>query len=331
MIDLDGISVVIPNYNGELLLPQILPPALAALQKTGLPFEVIVADDASTDASVTLLKQQFSAIKVIVAEKNKGFSVTANSGIYAAKFSWVLLLNSDVKLEQDYFLPLIKYTNQEKIFGVMGRIIGWQDEKIQDGAKFPLFHGAKIKTSENYILANADRMKEGLYTMYLSGANAFFNKKKFVACGGFNEMFSPYYAEDAELSIRAWRLGFTCLYEHNAVCRHKVSSTIKGASRQKQINIIYNRNKMYLHAIHLELPKIIFWFFQTAIEAVLRIFLLQFGYIQSFFHFLKNSKKVYSSRKKIKHLATQKLLSLQEVTNKIYKAVEGEELIRFKS
>ncbi|MFM8710279.1 MAG: glycosyltransferase family 2 protein, partial [Sphingomonadales bacterium] len=76
----EGISVVIPNYNGRSLLPSVLPPALAALQRTRLAFEIIVADDASSDDSVGWLASNYSEIKVVVATQNAGFSATANRG-----------------------------------------------------------------------------------------------------------------------------------------------------------------------------------------------------------------------------------------------------------
>lgn len=328
----DGISVVIPNYNGAVLLPQTLPLAIAALKETGLPYEIIVSDDCSTDDSVRMLQKEFPGIKCIINQQNSGFSITSNKGIHAAAYNWVLLLNSDVKLEQDYFQPLLKYSGREDVFGVMGRIIGWEDEKIQDGAKYPLFHGVKIKTSENYLLADTQKMKDGLYTMYVSGANAFINKNIFLAIGGFNELFSPFYAEDTELSIRAWRLGYSCLYDHFAVCRHRTSSTIATSRRKKQINMIYNRNKMYLHAIHLDFPQITFWFLQMLAEVFMRLIFLQFDYIKSFLLFIKNYEQVIKSRKQLRrNFPFGRLIPLKIISKKIADAVHGENLIRFKS
>jgi GT2 family glycosyltransferase len=220
MSAITGISVIIPNYNGELLLPQVLPTVYTALNNSGFPSEIIIVDDCSADGSLQLLKEKFPAVKVLQNEVNSGFSITSNRGIRAAIHDWVLLLNSDVKLEPDYFKSLLKYTNRDNIFGIMGRIVGWEVEKIQDGAKYPFFHGIKIKTSGNYLLKDEKEMENGLFTMYLSGANAFMNKKHFMAIGGFNELFSPFYVEDFELSLRAWRLGYECYYDHCAICRN---------------------------------------------------------------------------------------------------------------
>lgn len=326
-----GISVVIPNYNGSILLPQVLPTVFVALKNTGMPFEIVVVDDCSVDGSVQLLEEKFPEVKIIQNQINSGFSVTSNKGISSSKYDWLLLLNSDVKLEPGYFKSLIKYTERNNVFGVMGRIIGWDDDKIQDGAKYPFFHGVKIKTSGNYLLENKALMADGLYSMYLSGANAFINKKAFLSIGGFNELFSPFYVEDFELSLRAWRLGFECYYDYNAICRHRTSSTVVNDYKKKEIKKIYNRNKMFLHAIHLSTSKRFLWFLQMAMEGIFHFITLKWSYISAMFLFLNNYKRVITSRKLMMQKAKdRKLLPVKEVVDKILNSINGKEVDLFK-
>lgn len=325
-----GISVVIPNYNGLSLLPQVLPTVLDALQQTEIASEIIVVDDFSTDESFEFVKNNFPGVTILKNEINSGFSVTANKGIYSAKYDWVLLLNSDVKLEPDYFSHLFKYTSRSNVFGVMGRIIGWDDEKIQDGAKYPFFHGVKIKTSGNYLLTNEAAMNSGLYSMYLSGANAFINKNIFLEIGGFNELFSPFYVEDFELSLRAWRLGYKCFFDYNAICRHRTSATINSSNKKKSIKTIYNRNKMYLHAIHLKQGKRTLWFIQLFLEGLVHLVTFKWSYLKSMVLFFNSYKRVQACRKELNEKAfNKKLLSVDEVVHEILKSIEGKEIIRF--
>src|ERR1700677_2893978 len=93
-----GISVVIPNFNGVKLFPYTIHTVLEALENSGKPSEIIVVDDCSTDDSVAYLQQSFPQIKIILGSSNKGFSQSANTGLEAAQYDKVLLLNSDVKL-----------------------------------------------------------------------------------------------------------------------------------------------------------------------------------------------------------------------------------------
>ena len=325
-----GISVVIPNYNGLKFFPETLPTVFTALKKTGLPWQIVVADDCSTDGSVHFLETNYPEIKIISTGINSGFAATANMGIYASQFDWVLLLNNDVKLDAGYFLPQLGYLQKEDTFGVMGKIIGWDNDVVQDGAKYPSFHGVKIKTAGNYVLKHQEEMKNGLYSMYLSGANALIRKTIFLEIGGFDELFSPFYVEDYELSLRAWRLGYKCYYEDRAVCRHKTSATIKSKSRKYEIEKIYNRNKMYLHGIHLPPADRYAYYGQLFFETVARMLTGRFAFVQSLFLFIRNYKRVRTSRKRFYEKGKKiKLLSVREVADAVLIPLKNKEIIRF--
>src|SRR5215813_5663887 len=190
-----GISVVIPNYNGRYLLEEIMPSVLEALNNSMLPFEIIVSDDKSTDDSITFLQSTYPQVKIIANQINLGFAPAINKGIFNSQYSHLLLLNSDVKLTPNFFSELLRYFDKEDTFGVMSRIIGWDNDQVQDGGKYPSFHGVKIKTSGNYVPVD-ERPGQWLYSMYLSGANAFVDRKKIIHLGAFDELFAPLYVED---------------------------------------------------------------------------------------------------------------------------------------
>ena len=325
-----GISVVIPNYNGSRLLPQILPTVYAALDHLKMPYEIVIADDCSTDDTINYLNQHFPKVRIVSNSKNSGFSVTANNGIRHAHYELVLLLNSDVKLEQDYFAHLISYFSSKDTFGVMGRIVGWDDDQIQDGAKYPSFHNAKIKTSMNYLLEDAHEMHKGLFTIYLSGANALIDRTKFLYIGGFNEMFSPFYVEDYELSLRAWRMGYTCYYEHRAVCRHQTSTTIRTRNRKSYIKMISNRNKWFLHAIHLETIRRIVWMIQLLPEILVQSLLMKTYYLKAFRLFIAAGSAIKKSRQELEVKSGGKLLSVEEVVKKIRMSIRNKKAIFFR-
>ncbi len=325
-----SISVIIPNYNGIVLLPQILPPLFDALNFTKLVYEVIISDDCSTDESVVLIETHYPQIKLIKANTNKGFSPTINKGIFVAKYELILLLNSDVKLTEDYFVNLLSYFDNDDTFGVMGRIIGWDDDIIQDGGKYPSFHGAKIKTSRNYIPLES-KAGDRLYSMYLSGANALVSRQKIIELGGFDELFAPFYVEDFELSLRAWRLGWKCYYEHNAICRHQTSVTIKSISSKNNTRKIYYRNKMFLHAIHLKGLCLVLWFLQLVPETIIHLITGRLWYFASLKMFITSFSKINNSKFFFKKLAMkeQKTISLNEVVKSIQLSLANKMINKF--
>lgn len=244
-----SISVVIPNYNGKHLLEANIPSVLEALRFTEAEKEIIVIDDASTDSSVQFMKQHYPNIQLTVNETNQGFSPTINKGIFAAKHQLVLCLNSDVELSPDYFKHQLKYFEKADTFGVMGKIIDQADKHLQDAGKYPKISFKGIKGSYNYI-PNSLPTEMWLPTFFLSGANALIDRKKLIELGGFNELFAPFYFEDADLGIRAWRIGWKCYFEPQAVCMHALSSTIKKLQSDK-VKTIIERNRILFNYLHL--------------------------------------------------------------------------------
>jgi GT2 family glycosyltransferase len=324
-----GISVVIPNYNGLALLQEILPAVYCAVDRTGLPFEIIVSDDCSSDNSILFLKEKHPDIVVLESEVNQGFSPTINKGIFKARYSHLLLLNSDVKLHPDYLVRLLRYFDKPDTFGVVGKVIGWDSDEILDGGKFPSFHGFKIKTAGNYLPVKKDP-EQWLYSMYLAGSNAFLDREKVVFLGGYNELFAPFYVEDYDLSLKAWRIGWKCYYDDNAVCRHKVSVSIRQSHRKKSIKVVYDRNKMFLHAIHLNFFRRLQWFVQFIFESFIHLFMLRFTWLKSLRLFILNYNRVVESRRSFfRKTNGRDVLTVNQVIHMVRTSLEQNEVTRF--
>jgi len=304
---------------------------LSVMKQTNLPFEIFIVDDCSTDGSIQYVKENFPEIKIIVNEVNKGFSPTINRGIFASHYELVLLLNSDIILTEGYFEHQLKYFHDKDTFGVMGRVVGWKDENVQDAARLPEFSGLKMKTSGNYLLH--EMHGQSLYTLYLSGANALVSRKKLLELGGFDEIFAPFYIEDCDLSFRAWRLGWKCYYENRAICRHKTSSSVKAKNKKDYVEVIYNRNKLFLHAIHMESYLLPFWFLQVSIEAFARVLIFRVSFVKALFLFLKEKNLWISSRKKFEALreARGESVSLFRISKGIQESLYKKKKIKFLS
>ena len=299
MLSKKSVSIVIPNYNGIDLLEKYLPHTFQAIGKSGVDYEMIIVDDCSTDDSVRWVRSNYPQVTILVNCANLGFSLTCNRGIGAARKELVLLLNSDVALSEDYFEKLWHYFDHKETFGVMGRIVNTQGE-IEDAARLLTFSGMKFKGTNFFFCEEKEKLTP---TAYLSGANALVRKEMLVKLGGFDEIFSPYYCEDVDLSFRAWRLGWKCYYEHDAICQHEVSKTIRSASSKNQrLSIVY-RNKFILHSIHLNGFRLILWFLQMIfIEVLFRLVVGKIWIIKSLGGFLQKRKAIIESRRNLKNL-----------------------------
>ncbi|MFN7793417.1 MAG: glycosyltransferase family 2 protein [Cyclobacteriaceae bacterium] len=291
-----SISVVLPNYNGRNLLAANLPSVYTALHKAGIDHEIIVVDDASTDESIIFLKENFEDVKVVAQKTNRGFSPTINKGIELATKDLVLLLNTDVSLLPDYFEHLFPYFDHPDTFGVCGRFIGLKYDKIQEAGKYPRFSGSKKMQPFNFYVTNPSTL---VTTLFLSGGGALVDREKLNMLGGFDEIYAPFYYEDTDLSVRAWRLGWRCYYEHNAVCRHPASTTINKFNKKRRIWITTQRNKLIFHSLHLNTQSKLFLYSRQAITLVIQAVALRWKYHIAFLNYLRKRSEIKKSKKRL--------------------------------
>lgn len=290
-----SISVVIPNYNGCGLLKANLPSVYKALQFCDAEYEIIVADDASKDDSVSFIEQNYPEIILIKGHKNLGFSENINRGLRQAKKDLVFALNSDVFLDEKYFVDQVAYFEDPKVFGVMGALYDPNSEYPVSLNLFTYqsFWGfIKMKNLEGY------RFDKSIPIFMLSGSNALIDRKKLVELDYFNTLFSPFYGEDLELSLRAGRLGWSCYYEPKSICYHQASSTINKFNKKKKVRNVARRNKLILHTLHLSgIQKSLFYLRMTT-DFLTRFLFLDFGYYVSFFEYLKKRKDIFKIKER---------------------------------
>lgn len=103
-------AVVILNWNGEKFLNQFLPVLLRNTQLPGV--DIYVADNASTDNSLSLIEEQFPTVKTLLLDKNYGFAGGYNKALAQINADYFVLLNSDVEVTENWLQPLLNYMNE---------------------------------------------------------------------------------------------------------------------------------------------------------------------------------------------------------------------------
>lgn len=99
-------AIVILNWNGQHMLHQYLPTVLKYSRDDA---DIIVADNASTDESLPMLRQDFPAVRVIRLDKNYGFAEGYNQALKNVNADYYVLLNSDVEVTHHWLTPLVEY------------------------------------------------------------------------------------------------------------------------------------------------------------------------------------------------------------------------------
>ena len=291
-----SISVILPNYTGRHLLEQNIPSLLEALD--GLEHEIIVIDDCSPDDSVQFLEETYPEIKVIESEINSGFSVTCNKGIHAAELELLCVVNTDVTFTPDYFTKLLPEFDDPDLFAVKGDIINY-DKSLEDAINtdrttriyykrgFLRFDTKTPLTSRTMIAGN------DTHIVFL-GCCFVCNRKMMLQLNGFDEIFSPFYWEDADLAQRALKNGFKLLYLPESRVYHKASSTIGNYRTYTSRRLVSNRNKFLFSWRHLGARKILLSHIPiTFLNLLFRWLVLDWKYYAAFFWALARKLKFY--------------------------------------
>lgn len=238
--DTSKASIIIPNWNGRELLEQCLPSVVEAVKSDGGDHEIIVVDNHSTDDSVSFIKSNFPQVKVLELDRNRGFAGGCNAGAMASKNNIIVFLNNDMIVERGFLRPLLDAFN-ETVFAVSAQIYFWDAEKRREetGQTRGFLRLGFLQVVHDEP-GNTDRVRPILYA---GGGSSAFDKKKFLALGGFDQLYQPFYWEDTDISYRAWKRGWRVLFEPRSVVHHKHRGTISKVYDKRFTDKAVNRNQ----------------------------------------------------------------------------------------
>jgi len=121
------IAIVILNWNGRSFLEKFLPFVTASVCAGA---EVIVADNASSDDSVSFLRERYPQLRVIEMDKNRGFSGGYNEALRHVDSDYYVLLNSDVEVKPGWLEPMIGLMESDPSIGAcQPKILMYADKR----------------------------------------------------------------------------------------------------------------------------------------------------------------------------------------------------------
>lgn len=239
-------TIVIPNYNGM----QYLEKCLQALHKKGNNAHILVVDNGSADDSKRYVKDNFPEVELLEFAENKGFCMAVNAGIKAARTPYVLLLNNDTEVKEEFVSNLeAALERSEKIFSVASKMLVMQQPEIIDGA-------GDLYCALGWAFARKKGKKS---------ASSMKARKVFAACGGasiyrkavFDEigLFDNHhfaYLEDMDIGYRAQIYGYENWYEPKAEVLH-AGSGFSGSRYNEFKTKLSSRNSIYIIAKNMPL------------------------------------------------------------------------------
>jgi len=297
------ISVIIPVYKNTDFFLKNLKRNLRFLENVEI---LIINDDPkkSIKKEIDTFKQK--NIFLIENKKNLGFGQSVNIGVKYARGDYLLLLNTDVILSnKNYSYALKHFNNNPNLFAVSfaqlernNKIVGKNIIYFKDG----LFCHQK-----------SDNLSFGL-NAWAEGGACLIDKKKFNYLGGFDNLYSPFYWEDVDLSYRAWKAGFQVLFDPKILVEHHHESTIGKYFKKNEIQTIAYRNQLIFNLKNITdfdlIVKFVFFFFKKLVIAIIKF---DFVYLKAVIFFILKIpliiiKKI--SNNKIYKKSDKKIISL---------------------
>jgi len=214
------ISIVILTHNSIEFIKACLDSVFA---QDDQGFEVIVVDNGSKDATVDLIKKNYTRVVLIENKENLGSCRARNQGIEISKGEWILTLDCDIILAKDFISQLIIKT--ETLPSDIGLI---QSKILKVDRKTIYSTGIFLSSIRRFYDIGKGKSDNGQFnaSKYIFGvcsAAALYRRQMFEEvkedAGYFDERFF-FLVEDVDLSWRAQRKGWRAIFYPNAICYH---------------------------------------------------------------------------------------------------------------
>ena len=261
---MSNIAVVILNWNGEAFLKRFLPFLISNTQVADT--EIIVADNASVDNSLQLLRENFPTVKTIVLDQNYGFAGGYNRALEQVDAKYFVLLNSDVEVTENWILPMFNYLEQNKdVAACQPKIKSIRDRNFFEhaGAAGGFIDYLGFPFCRGRVLSKVEEDKGQYDTIvdvfWASGACFMVRAELFKKLGGFDDVF---FAHMEEIDL-CWRLNsrghrIVCIPESTVY--HVGGGTLKSEHPYKTyLNFRNNLLMLYKNLPQKNLKEVLKW------------------------------------------------------------------------
>lgn len=298
---MNRIAIVILNWNGKELLKKFLPSVTTHSNREWA--DVIIADNASTDHSISFLKDNYPNLQRIQLDKNYGFAEGYNRALAQLPHSYFVLLNSDVEVTENWLdsiytqfekykdiaaaMPKIKAYHKKTDFEYAGAVGGFIDY-----LGYPFCRGRILDSIEK----DTGQYDKNIDIFWASGAAMFVRAEVYKQAGGLDSDFFAH-MEEIDLCWRIKNLGYRIICDTNSTVFHVGGATLPNHSSRKLF--LNFRNNLLMLYKNLPSHKLLFTFLARMIlDGVAAFKFLLSGEVSNFTAVFKAHMSFYSLLKK---------------------------------
>ncbi|MEK8179504.1 glycosyltransferase family 2 protein [Flavobacterium buctense] len=229
------IAVVILNWNGAKLLEQFLPSVVAYSEEA----KIYVADNASTDNSIEVIKTKFPQVTILQNDGNFGFANGYNVALQQVEEDYYALVNSDVEVTENWLAPILSIFDKESNIGIIQpKILDYKNKACFEYAGaaggfidqfgYPYCRGRIFETIEK----DNGQYDDETEIFWASGACLFIRKDIYRTLNGFDGDFFAH-QEEIDLCWRAFNLGYKAKFTPKSVVYHVGGATLNESNPRK--------------------------------------------------------------------------------------------------
>ena len=319
------VSIVIINYNGKDYLKKCVS---SILKNRYQNFEIIVVDNASSDGTAEMLKENFGALgrlKVISLDKNYGPSRARNEGVKISSGSIIGFLDNDTEVDPDWIINALKYfTNDEKVGALQCKLLLLEDPRKIDYAGEYISQLGFLVHVAPYGTQDSGQYDKNNEILAAKSAGMFIRKDVFDKIGGFDEDYFIF-VEETDLGWRVWLASHKIIFAFDSKVFHHFSATKLIVNKKFNNYLVrFHGTKNYIMTLYknlslgkmmIILPRHIFLWFGLAGYLFLK------GNFDSAGNILRaigwNLKNYPRNRRKRKKIQKERLISDKELFLKI--------------
>lgn len=229
------IAVVILNWNGVQLLEQFLPSVIQYSPEAS----IYVADNASTDRSISFVEEHFPAVKIVKNTGNYGYAKGYNEALQYIDAEIYALVNSDIEVTQNWLKPILDtFDNEVETAIIQPKILDFKNKDyfeyagaaggFLDKYGYPYCRGRIFDTIEK----DNGQYNDAREITWASGACFFIRSSVYHELKGFDDDFFAH-QEEIGLCWRAKNKGYIIKYNPNSVVYHVGGATLKQGNPKK--------------------------------------------------------------------------------------------------
>lgn len=210
------VSIIIPVYNQWNYTYSCL--ASIKENTADIPYEIIIADDMSTDETVNI-SQYVSNVVVARDGTNRGFLLNCKHAAQHARGKYIFFLNNDTNVQPNWLCSLVDLIESDESVGMVGSKLIYPDGRQQEAG------GIIWNDASGWNYGRLDDPEKAEYNYvkevdYISGAAILVRHDLWSKLHGFDERYVPAYFEDTDLAFEIRRLGYRVLFQPKSVIVH---------------------------------------------------------------------------------------------------------------